>query len=671
MELTPSQQHAVTTDSTDVLCLAGAGSGKTRVLVERVVHLVKDRGMSPSNIMVLTFTRKAAGEVMERLKARMSDVYCDRPGHTPTPWTPGTMLIGTFHAVSLGIIRSHYETLGYVSDPTVVTEDDSVRLLGQVCVDLGYRVGEHYRLGLSFEQISRAVGSYYSTGRFPVFGEARQEEACKRIMAEYHGRLRELNALDFGLILIQAKKLLDEHLDIRKRWHDRIRAVLVDEIQDTDETQFDLHSRFCPPAAFFGVGDRRQSIYRFRGARPDLMTERHPQAEIIDLRENFRSGAKIVDAANRLIHHNGDMLAAPMICATGRTGGVQVVHGRSEAIARVLNAVLCRYRPGEASVMARSHRILRRLETVCRDAGLPVYRVGAAFGICESDEFQTLFAAMRLVANPRDNLAFVRLRDVLGINAYRYADIRAQAADAGCSHWAALGRSDAVNSGVGRFLVDGMVSQMKAVAFADRFCAAANIRPGPLVDFWKRFTPSLDVATAVRWFGLRDGQDDLDVGENITLLTGHAGKGLEWPVVLVAELNEGQFPSSQALKDVDGDKEERRLAYVAMTRARETLILHFREPEDQHVTKKPALVSRFIAEAMGGWARGDKNDTGMRSLRDDAGSEAVSVCDHRDRRERGAGGGPGPAGEQGPVPEGDRQGGTVCPARAGGAGEGH
>lgn len=608
MNLTPAQQRAVTTESTDVLCLAGAGSGKTRVLVERCVHLIRDRGRSPSEIMVLTFTRKAAGEVRDRLQKRLEEFWGRKTTAELRP-----MLIGTFHAVSLSIVRSHLELLGYQNEVSVITENDSVKVLGQVCVDLGYRIGDNYRIGLSFDQISRAIGSYYSSGRFPVFRENRQMEACIRIMREYHARLRSMSALDFGLILAEAKRLLDEFVAPRNEWQHRIRAVLVDEIQDTDEVQFDLHSRFCPPAEFFGVGDRRQSIYRFRGARPDLMTERHPNAEIIDLQENFRSGRRVVEAANRLIHHNGDMLAAPMSCSTGREGNVQVITGRSDDLARMANALLVRYQPQEMAVMARSHRLLRRLESVFRDAGIPVHRVGAAFDVCESDSFLSLLAAMRLMTNPRDNLAFASLRDDLKVGSRAYADLRAHADLKGCSHFFAYLDSVPKSSGLDSMLRDQSVGQMNADVFADLFCSATLRKRDMSVTFWREIAPKMDVKTAVLWYGTRDSQDDLGPGDRVMLLTAHAAKGLEWPVVVVANMNEGVFPSKQALKDLDGDREERRLAYVAMTRARESLILHYRRPEDQSGPNfQPA--SRFIREAIGD-ADGSQDDEGVRSLR--------------------------------------------------------
>ncbi len=883
MNLTPAQQRAVTTESTDVLCLAGAGSGKTRVLVERCVHLIRDRGRSPSEIMVLTFTRKAAGEVRDRLQKRLEEFWGRKTTAELRP-----MLIGTFHAVSLSIVRSHLELLGYQNEVSVITENDSVKVLGQVCVDLGYRIGDNYRIGLSFDQISRAIGSYYSSGRFPVFRENRQMEACIRIMREYHARLRSMSALDFGLILAEAKRLLDEFVAPRNEWQHRIRAVLVDEIQDTDEVQFDLHARFCPPAEFFGVGDRRQcappgsmvetpsgrvpiedlkdgdhvltfsrrsqivlgrqvpfrikvssrhfrgtiititagarstsctpnhrwwvkwvkndrkitvvylmrkgvrwrvgwcqlfdkhggfhlarraaieradavwilqpaidrtrasvieslvstqyglptmpfwpvnganhitkeaidlffnsldqgqqeqrarcclgmfglteedpiwdssaqkkrgrstcmevtasnlvpnlmmvpvpfgnkrsrwlsitskkheryegpvysldvekhhtyiqdgmitcnSIYRFRGARPDLMTERHPNAEIIDLQENFRSGRRVVEAANRLIHHNGDMLAAPMSCSTGREGNVQVITGRSDDLARMANALLVRYQPQEMAVMARSHRLLRRLESVFRDAGIPVHRVGAAFDVCESDSFLSLLAAMRLMTNPRDNLAFASLRDDLKVGSRAYADLRAHADLKGCSHFFAYLDSVPKSSGLDSMLRDQSVGQMNADVFADLFCSATLRKRDMSVTFWREIAPKMDVKTAVLWYGTRDSQDDLGPGDRVMLLTAHAAKGLEWPVVVVANMNEGVFPSKQALKDLDGDREERRLAYVAMTRARESLILHYRRPEDQSGPNfQPA--SRFIREAIGD-ADGSQDDKGVRSLR--------------------------------------------------------
>jgi len=323
-ELTDSQRQAVTTDSRDVLVIAGAGSGKTRVLTERIKHLLTNCGASASDMLVLTFTRKAAAEMQSRLLATL--------GEGAERQLRG-MLIGTFHSIALHILRAEGEVLGYnAKSITILDPDDADLLLKQCCSDLGYLHGKKWK-GVTWKAVQAAREGRYHIGVACPEGAS---DPIRRILAEYDRQMFALNVMDFGKILSECHRLLHEHPEVLERWRQRIKHVLVDELQDTDEVQYRLHGFFAPPATFFGVGDRRQSIYGFRGSRPDLMTEQHPDAEIIDLRECFRCGDRIIKAANSLIGHNDDTLAQPMIGATGRIGDVVPMPGRSANISEII-----------------------------------------------------------------------------------------------------------------------------------------------------------------------------------------------------------------------------------------------------------------------------------------------------------------------------------------------
>lgn len=622
IELTESQLAAVTTKSRETLVIAGAGAGKTAVLVGRIAHLLCECGVSASELMVLTFTRKAAAEMRERLEQTLAERGDKNPQRTLKGIT-----MGTYHAVALNILRTDGERLGYdTSSLTVVTPDEADLVLGQVCRDLGYLKGKSWMPGFSKKAVVQYRDAYYNTGCYSGGPKERSQRATDliRILDQYRKALFDLNAIDYGLMLLQARLLLQDQ-DVRESWQRQIKHVLVDEAQDCDTVQYDLHEYFAPPATLFLVGDIRQSIYGWRGARPELIAERHPIAEVIDLRECFRCGDRIIDAANHLISYNGPSVALPMIGATGRYGDVTPFVGRSADIMNAINEIhaddglVARSDAdeipwGDIAVLTRRHRTLKRLSDIFTEAGIPHHRVGSGFDVCETGEFKLIHAALRLVVNPRDNLAFMRLFPEFGLSLAQYADVRRLAAEGGTSHWAAYQLEDdeqlpktglsleilaaKPEEPVGEVVTPFIASIVKRRT--DQGCILTAERElNDVYWFWQKHCANMSLAEALRWFALRDSQDDLATGDVVTLSTIHAAKGLEWPVVLIAEMNEGNLPSSQSLREEDGILEERRVAYVAMTRAKESLVLHFRRPCDQavHKTRPASLPSRFLAES--------------------------------------------------------------------------
>jgi superfamily I DNA/RNA helicase len=581
MNLTPRQREAVETDAAEVLVIAGAGSGKTRVLTERVAHLLCDCGASPSELMVLTFTRKAAGEMKSRLFAALQRRGWDDPERECRG-----MLIGTFHAVAFDMLRSHGDKLGYSPEHlTVIEPADRDMLIKQVARDLGYLKGDTWGTGLSMKKVLTFVEKSYVTGH-AVTPENELEFRCSKVFSEYCARLFSLNALDFGHILLQCKYLLGS-TDVVQAYCTRIKHVLVDEIQDANTIQHYGFLDFFPqPATFFAVGDRRQSIYRFRGARPDLMTEKHPAATVIDLQDCFRCGADIVAAANSLIAVNADPLAKPMISATGRDGAVELRAGRSADIADTVK--WCHHMAGfqweSIAVLARTHRTLKRLDEVFEDTKIPHYRVGGGLEICDTDEFRLLHAALRLSVNPRDNLAFLRLAPQFGLCASEYSAVRARAAKDGIGDFAAMGVLGLLKNELAKLVAgpDPREEDPRLSLYVRQLASAMPHLRLAASDWWVEYCIGMDVPEALRWFALRDVQDDVPEKQDVvTLLTVHAAKGLEWPCVIIVGLNEKEFPCGPAVRDPDEMEEERRLCYVGITRGAERVTLHWRRAVDQ------------------------------------------------------------------------------------------
>jgi len=646
MPLTPSQLAAIHTDADECLVLAGAGSGKTRVLVERIVHLLK-HGATPAELLVLTFTRKAAGEMRQRLIAMLG-------GDDATETIVRDIQISTFHAFALRVLQLYGDLLGYepyppkntgnaeagmilradvhrltlsdkscdlvfcsppyeaartygiafnlrgqawvdwaVASLTVIDPDDSDMLLKQVATDLGLFRSGKWKHGLCEKKVQRWREDRYC-GRESEFGDQEEEARCNSLITEYQTRLHLWNLCDYGQLLLQCRRLFREHPDVLAKYHARFRWVLVDESQDTDAVQFDLHDFFAPPAALFMVGDFRQSIYGFRGARPDLILERHPDATVIDLAECFRCGDKIIRAANDLIANNGQQIAKPLIGSTGRAGAVALMTGRSLDIVRVIQTEHARgYEWKDIAVLARTHRTLQRLEMLAREQRVPCYRVGSNFDVCETDSFKNSLAMLRLIVNPRDERSLLRLAMTHGVDQSRLTLWKTVSHTEPCP----IGLVAARTAKAFGFLRTAD-AEHDIVATAQELAAEL---PAPNVwRFWQDNCGDMTVAQAVAWYGLfnrkRDAQEDLPAANCVALLTVHAAKGLEWPCVFVVGLNEGDFPSSQSIKEPGGIEEERRIAYVAATRAKERLIVHYRRVADQSEEGRIKEPSRFLAE---------------------------------------------------------------------------
>lgn len=588
MNLTPTQLRAVATDSREVLIVAGAGSGKTATMAARVAHLLAN-GATPDQFLVLTFTRKAAREMRDRIQSASGN---DMAG----------AMIGTFHSVALSVLRRHADRLGYNPDTmTTITPDDQDLLLALACRDLGYLKGkDKWATGLSMKRVQSALDAYY-TGMKLEKPDARLDVVVQR----YGNMLYNMNALDFGSMLKETNRLFAECPDVLAEYRGKIKHVLVDELQDADETQYILHHWF-DEATFFGVGDPRQTIYQFRGARPDLMRTKHKDAEVIDLCECFRCGNFIVEFANRLISHNGDF--PPLVGATGRAGAAWMIGGRTaDIIDEASKQREFGYQWSDIAILSRNHKGLERLEWKAKEAGVPVYRVGKAFDITTTDEFRNVLAALRLVVNPRDDLAFLRLATYVSptIQGEELAQLRGLAAAAGESLFTTLVTS---RSSPGE-LWENIASCWRA-GDADRnvvevACGIGSSLPlsekyARCMGFWTDHCGSMSVCEALEWYTLKDSQDDVNTRDAVTLITCHAAKGLEWPVVVVCNLNEGTFPSSRAIREPGGIESERNVAYVALTRARERLVMHWRSPEDQAEREGgPDPQSRYIGEAMG------------------------------------------------------------------------
>lgn len=587
MQLDQQQRAAVGTESSMTLVVAGAGSGKTRVLIERIAHLIENRKVSSFEILGFTFTRRAAGEMNDRLEKRVGSMARH-------------VTMGTMHAIVLGMVKRFGELIGLKPhNVTVYSEWEEQYLLREVAMDLGI-----YKKGWKIpkKEISEVFAGYYERGVSPD-----PDSRVRPLFNAFMIRCRENNALTFGGLLMAMEALIPQMAGFL-----RFKHILVDEVQDIDPLQWRIVNTMQAVfnACLFAVGDPSQSIYKFRGAVPEYLIERQSEFDIYFLESNYRSTPVIVHRANRLIEHNEDRIPTTMRPTRSDSGQVLKFHDQDSA---ALSDLISAAHPPVNAVLARNHVLLKRLSQELTTRGVPHVYVGEKTSLTNSEEFRRFHAFLKLLVNPYDNFSFLLIRDLIGLSPGEYSNVRVKAATEGKSHFQAWMDSVQEENPYRRFF--WFHSQQEDLAGATYEIHYMAIGAAPFHDggwsfddssifqfvfAWCVKNPNGTIQQYLDWLATVDVQDELDGEEldGMTLCTIHAAKGLEWPVVVVAGCNEGILPSKQAIAAGEIE-EERRLMYVAMTRAKDHLILAVRpetkEGQNGHIYESP--VSRFIAEA--------------------------------------------------------------------------
>jgi DNA helicase-2/ATP-dependent DNA helicase PcrA len=574
MTMTPAQVKAIESMAPAISVIAGAGSGKTRVMVEHVRRLL-EKGAFPEEILVLTFTRKAGNELKDRL---LQLPHMD-------PHTVRRIWCGTFHAISYRILRQYGAQIGYKNN-----EDEQITIVSPEDAEMVWKMAvAAYGKKIPVRELENARLEYAHRGTQP------EDLDFKRIFSDYRSRLRECNALDFDLLLLEVFRLFDQYPPALEYFRVRFKYVLVDEYQDTDTVQYNLHERIGPQH-LFAVGDPRQSIYSFRGAEVSIIEnfqKDHPGGELLHLAECFRCGKPIVKAANKLIAHNGPFEPMVPMIEDGKT---EVYPGGPLEIAQFLdNKTTDNW--NQIAVIARTHRVLQNVEMFLTRKGIPVNRIGkATAGLEDSYEWKNIHRLLKLAANKYDSIAFLAARKTLGITDEALEEIRHLAiANGECLRDSFRRFVFPPGEGVFWQTIFGNLFDREDIANLPVLTAIQGIYLSLPLLYSKEFDAQLaeyirsagmedaTVKNWLEWVATRDIHSELEKKETpnaVTLITAHASKGLEWEWVILAGFDEGLFPSRGEIN------EERRLAYVAMTRARARLTV-FTE-------KRP---SRFIEEA--------------------------------------------------------------------------
>lgn len=587
--LSPEQRAAVETTSLKSLTLAGAGSGKTRVLIKRIQHLMEAEKVSPFEILAFTFTRKAAGEIKKRLEESVGS-----QAHRVT--------MGTMHGVALNMLQRFGEMVGLRPGKiTVYSRWEEQFLLKDVAMELGYHNGKTWR-GVRKKDVDGVFNRFYNGPHswVPVPGTPEYEVA-----GAFFDRCRENNALTYGMILKTFQDLLPKIHRMLQLKH-----ILVDETQDNDPLQWFIVNQMCKlcGASLFAVGDIDQSIYAFRGADPEYLVRQEKDFDIYRLEANYRSAVSIVAGANRLIEHNEDRLPKTMIPVREENNAtIHVKNQDSAGIAEIVGKLLFNNTPPEdIAVLGRNHFLLAKLSRLLEELDLPHEYVGKTTALTNSEEFRRFHAFLKLIVNPFDNFSFLLIRDLAGISQEEYGEIRVKAAQEGKSHFQAWVSGDPSVNPFQNYTHKDFNALVEHITFWCQSLEGVEDVEGFLLQ-WAEENPNIKdtacdegpVQNYLEWLATYDIQDEIEEEtKGVQLMTIHASKGLEFPCVIVAGLNEGVFPSNHALKSRDEMESERRLAYVAFTRAEDQLILTSRPLERGKDGKIKGPVSRFVREAM-------------------------------------------------------------------------
>jgi len=638
--LNEAQRAAVSAPRVPVLVLAGAGSGKTRVLTHRIAWLILAEHASPYSILAVTFTNKAAGEMRGRVEQILGA-------------PPGVLWIGTFHGVAHRLLRLHWREAGLVQGFQILDSDDQQRLVKRII-----KANDLDESRWEPREVQWFINSNKDEGRRPKDLKAGNDPTRAqmiRLYGLYEEACARAGVVDFAELLLRAYELWRDHPDLLAHYRQRFRHVLVDEFQDTNSIQYAWLRLIAGPEGHpFVVGDDDQSIYRWRGARVENLQQfrrDYARAKLYRLEQNYRSTAAILAAANGLIAHNSGRLGKTL-WTNGEPGlPIQLYaafNERDEAefvARRVADYVAGGDLRSDIAVLYRSNAQSRAFEEAFIAGRIP-YKVYGGLRFFERAEIKDSLAYLRLLVNRDDDAAYERVVNLptRGIGERTVEGLREEARKAGSSLWkAAMARSDAQQGGrtasaLRGFhdLVDRLAKETAGLALHEQIDLV--LKESGLIEHHGREKPSQDSArieargemarsearlenlaelvSAARSFGagstdvdlppleaflahavLESGERESDAGQDsVQMMTLHMAKGLEFKFVFLCGMEEGLFPHTRCMSDLEALEEERRLCYVGMTRAMKHLFLTYAEQRRVHGMDTHCPPSRFIKE---------------------------------------------------------------------------
>jgi DNA helicase II / ATP-dependent DNA helicase PcrA len=626
-DLNPAQREAITAEPGHYLVLAGAGSGKTRVLVHRIGWLTEVLGVPSHAILAVTFTNKAAGEMRHRVSALI--------GHTRGMW------VGTFHSIAHRLLRLHWQDANLPEGFQVIDSDDQLRLLKRTIAGLG----------LDDKQFPPRLAAWFinqckDEGKRSQHLQASDYHAdtLRDIYAAYEQACQRAGLVDFAELLLRSHELLRDHAALLEHYRHRFRQILVDEFQDTNAIQYAFVRLLAGDSGqVLVVGDDDQAIYGWRGAKVEHVQDflRHfPSAQMMKLEQNYRSTSTILAAANAVITNNQGRLGK-RLWTDGADGElIDVLEAYNEVdearyvIERIGQWIADGGRARDCAVLYRSNAQSRAFEEALMQAAIP-YRVYGGLRFFERAEIRDTLAYLRLLSNRADDAAFERAVNTptRGIGERTLEVVRNRARASNAPMWEALlaeiiegSLSARARNALRAFaeLIEKMATECRDLALAEQIDHVL-LRSGLRAHYAEESRGTLDsrtdnldeLVTVASRFQVADIEDEglpeliaflafasLEAGEGqadawedgVQLMSLHAAKGLEFPLVFLAGLEEGMFPSRKSLEESGRLDEERRLAYVGITRARERLVLSYAQARRIHGVDLFGQPSRFLRE---------------------------------------------------------------------------
>ena len=629
-ELNENQYLAVTSEAQHVRVIAGAGSGKTRVLTYRISYLISEMEVEPWKILAITFTNKVANEMKNRVIKMIPEAAKD-------------LSIKTFHSFAAYFLRHEISILGFPSSFTILDEEDQTKLVKDIAAEMGFKRGDKIVSNtLGYIGRQKLLEKYPDDIHIvkPAFED---EKTCLEIYHRYEEEKYKNYALDFDDLLLLTNRILEDYPDIRTKWQNRIDHILIDEFQDTNDVEYKMVKYLKKPEAYlYVVGDPDQTIYTWRGANQNIILEldkRFYDMITIVLDRNYRSTQAILNSANKLIAHN--KLRVTKNLYTEQNMGDKVnVHsspsGRLEAdyVAREIAKLkqFGGYKYNDIALLYRSNYITMDFETAFTRYQIP-YKIYGGTKFYQRREIKDVLSYFHLIVNTKDDISFSRIINVpkRGIGETSENAIKQEASDANKSLYEYIRDVDPKDSDVSTKIINSLKAMVTCIEIArediekneevfskiledmiwsigyqeylqkeeDGDERIENVRAlFEDIRHYLKNNPESTFDEYLQNIALISSQDELVDGDYVTLMTVHTAKGLEYPVVFVVRFNQGVFPNMRAMNEGGylAIEEERRLAYVAMTRAKQKLYLTL-AADYSYVIQGSLVPSQFLKES--------------------------------------------------------------------------
>lgn len=628
--LNEKQLDAVTCPFQHVRVVAGAGSGKTRVLTYRIAYLIDEFKVKPWNILAFTFTNKVAGEMKERIVSLIPDVS-------------KFLTIRTFHSFGAFFLRQEISALNFPTNFTILDEEDQVKLIKDIAVELGYKKSDEIiKVAVNYIGNCKLNGKYPDDMN-PKASNVPYEKDCLEIYRLYEEQKNRMYCLDFDDLLLYTNYILENYPAVKTKWQNRIDHILIDEFQDTNDIEFKLICLLKKPmASLYVVGDPDQTIYTWRGANQEIILklEKHfSNIETIVLDQNYRSTQTILDSANKLISHN--KLRVKKDLFTNNVGGDPIAvkgFGSSKEEANYVASEISRliaskkYVLRDIVLLYRSNYLTVDFEHALMTHHIP-YKIYGGQKFYQRREIKDVLAYFNLIVNPSSNISFERIINVprRGIGDTSLLKLKQAAEESKLSLYDYVSTIDLEKSPIKKTLINSLKTMIARIEVAKDDISKneeifSKVLEDMIVDLnyydylmqdednedriqnvkalfqdlrhYLKQNPEASFDQYLQDIALLSAQDEIIDGDYVTLMTVHTAKGLEYPVVFVVRFNDNVFPNARSLSDTGflGIEEERRLAYVAFTRAKEKLYITYCY-DYSYVVQSHLTPSFFLKEA--------------------------------------------------------------------------